>query len=72
MSKQKIQERELIRQLSTQQGFIQRFFQVLPKYDSSALAYEVVESEHKKLFGRRRYSGWESFKGIKNRSLRQN
>ena len=63
-------KRTLTRQLSTPDGFTARYYSLLAHCDSNAAAYEAVENEHKWLFGRRRYSSFDSFRVVKNRKLK--
>ncbi len=47
--------------------FIKVWFARLPYYESYEEAYESIEREFEKKFGRRRYKNWETFKSAKSR-----
>jgi hypothetical protein len=61
---------ELARQLNSVEGFITRYFYNLANSASQLDAYEMTESEHERLFSRRRYTCYDSFRQVKNRKLR--
>ena len=63
-------EMELARQLNSVEGFIERYFYNLAYSATQLEAYETTESEHERLFNRRRYTNYDSFRQIKNRKLR--
>lgn len=62
----------LVIMLSTQKGYIRRYLHHLNDNTTQAQAYEKVESEYREIFKQNRYSSFESFRQIKNRSLKQN
>lgn len=61
---------ELIKQLSTVEGFIERYFYNLRFVQTQKAAYTLTEKEHESLFSRRRYADFESFRQVKTRKLR--
>jgi hypothetical protein len=48
-------------QLSTTEGFVEAFQQNINDCETFFEAYEVTESQHEALFGRRKYSCYHSF-----------
>jgi hypothetical protein len=62
-----------IRAILTTEGFIRYFFQMIR--DNPAItqtdAYEKTEKEYEEITGRRKYSGFDSFRQIKKRYLRK-
>jgi|GEM_PF-6262636 len=58
--------------LLTLDGFIKRYFQHLKTAKTNEEAYLLTASEYKKKFGIDRYSGYESFRKVKNRKLKSN
>ena len=64
------QEINLIRQLSTVEGFIERYFHNLGMCETQLDAYELTEKEHEQMFERRRYTCYDSFRVVKNRKVR--
>jgi len=65
-------DRTLTRQLSTPDGFTARYYNLLQHFRTYAEAYEATELDHVRLFGRRRYSSYNSFRNVKDRKLKQN
>jgi len=53
--------------LITQQGFICQYQIHLKTCRTQTEAYEKTESEHFAVFGKTKYSGYESFRQVKNR-----
>lgn len=47
--------------------FIKEWFARLPYHSTYEDAYESIEYEFKKKYGRRRYKNWETFKSAKSR-----
>lgn len=59
-------------ELMTQDGFIKQFYLFCVEYfGDQHRAYEATERMYEGVFGKRKYSGWCSFKEIKNRKLRE-
>lgn len=56
-----------VRQLSTTAGFVEAFQQNIRDCRTFYEAYEVTESQHEELFGRRKYSCYASFAANRNR-----
>lgn len=56
-----------VRCLSTTEGFCQAFEKNLRVTRTFTEAYEITEASHEQLFGRRRYSCYESFSIVKSR-----
>jgi hypothetical protein len=54
------------------EGFITRYFQNLKKCKTNEEAYQATAEEYRKAFGHDKYSGYESFKKVKNRKLKSN
>lgn len=51
-----------VQKLYTRRGYFNRFYEIRLKYDSNKEAYEALEIEHENIFGRQRYSSYESFR----------
>ena len=63
---------ERIRKMHNSEGF-QNLFDELMKanpYFSKARIYELLEEEHEKLFGERKYSGYASFSVTRSRLIK--
>ncbi len=58
-------------QLLTVKGFDQAFTRLLnnPKLPTQQKAYDVLEEKYIEYFGRRRYSGFDSYRKVRNRRL---
>lgn len=56
--------------LLTTKGFIEAYFKQYRHTDVGSKAYECVEQVHEEYFGFRKYSGWESFRKVKNRFIK--
>jgi hypothetical protein len=54
------------------EGFISRYFYNLKKYKTNEQAYQATAEEYRKAFGHDKYSGYESFRKVKNRKLKSN
>jgi hypothetical protein len=54
-------ENEKMRVLSSQSGFYSEYFTALKTAKSNKAAFDAVNEEYHKLFGRYRYSDWNSF-----------
>jgi hypothetical protein len=59
-------ENEIMRSLSTRQGFYNEFFKELKTAASNKAAFEKVNELYHNLFGQYRYSDWNSFKRMSN------
>lgn len=61
------------KELLSTEGYIRFFYQVVRDSPdiSQADAYEKVEQEYEKHFGKRKYSCFDSFRQIKKRYLRR-
>lgn len=57
-----------VRQLSTTDGFVEAFHQNLPTSKTFLEAYEVTEIAHEELFGKRKYSCYQSFATVRGRN----
>jgi hypothetical protein len=57
----------LIEQLSTTNGFIKRYIEHLDKSATQAEAYDKTEQDFERIFKRRRYACFDSFRQVKNR-----
>jgi len=63
---------ELARRLSTPEGFVEEYQKRLYDYNRNVDAYWSVEEDYFRLFGRNRYSCYQSFHTILRRILRRN
>lgn len=61
----------LIQSISTKQGFLDRYMYHLYEHETQLAAYEATESEHIAIFNRRKYSGYDSFRKVKNRNTKK-
>ena len=59
-------------QLVTTEGFINRYFENLKVSKTNVEAYEKTAEEYRKAFGIDKYSGYDSFRQIKNRKFKRN
>lgn len=59
-------QNEKMRELSSKSGFYAEYFKELKTAKSNKQAFDTVNEEHHKLFGRYRYSDWNSFKKMTN------
>ncbi len=55
----------------TSQGFNERFEYHLRQGISQSKAYEITEEEHIKLIGRPHYSGFDSFRKVRERKTKR-
>lgn len=62
----------MARKLNTAQGFVDEYQRRLYRYDRNVDAYWSVEEDYFQLFGRNRYSCYQSFHTILRRILRRN
>lgn len=53
--------------LLNQEGFIQRYFDFLPIYETCKEAYEAVERQHELAFGKRKYGEYAYFASVLSR-----
>ncbi len=49
--------------------FVQIYYDLIPEFGLTK-SYELLENEHQKMFGTRRYSSYDSFRMIRKRYLR--
>lgn len=56
-----------VRQLSTTEGFIEAFHQNLSVDKTFIESYEITEMAHEGVFGRRKYSCYNSFSTVRGR-----
>lgn len=59
-----------IQVLLTTKGFVEAYFKQYRNTSIGKEAYELVEQVHEDYFGMRKYSGWESFRKVKNRFIK--
>ena len=59
-----------IRGLIVTNNFINAWFIALPNYSTYEAAYESIEVIYVEYFGKRRYSDYNSFRTVKNRSIK--
>jgi len=64
-------ENELLKKLATTKGFITLYYQYLPKFKHSHECFTHLNNLHYKYFGEDKYSSWDSFRQIKNKSFRK-
>lgn len=57
-------------QLFTTEGFIDAFWQMANQYDTQEAAYEALETEYRTIFGRRKYSYFNSFRVVRDRKVK--
>jgi hypothetical protein len=55
-----------MRLLSSKSGFYSEYFTELKTAKSNKQAFDTINEEHHRLFGRYRYSDWNSFKKMTN------
>jgi hypothetical protein len=53
------------------EGFIAQYYSFCSKYDTNLEAYNATEELYEQWFLKRRYSDYESFRVVKNRSLKK-
>ena len=64
-------EKQKALSLLTVKGFITHYFSLMKDPDITQVkAYEMTEKEFKKHFGQKRYSGFDSFRQVRNRYLK--
>lgn len=54
-------------QLSTAKGFVEAYFRNLPNCETYEAAYEETERVYEEYYGKRRYSGFDSFRKVRDR-----
>lgn len=59
-------ENAIMRKLSTTEGFYSEFFEKLKTAASNKLAFDEVNEAYYKLFGKYRYSDFNTFKRVTN------
>ena len=52
-------------------GFVREFWDRSKEYKTLKSAYESVEQEHVELFGKRKYSDYNSFRVCRDRKLKE-
>ena len=52
-------------------GFIREFWQRAKDYKYLKQAYESLEKEHIELFGKRKYSDYNSFRVVRDRKIKE-
>jgi len=57
-------------ELNTTEGFVMHYYNHLANSKNPREAYEKTENDHRLYFQRPRYSGWDSFRTVKNRLLK--
>lgn len=60
-----------LQRLLTTEGFIDSFWSMCIDYKTQEQAYEAVERLYERTFGKRRYSGFDSFRTIRDRFIKQ-
>ncbi|MFA6129329.1 MAG: hypothetical protein WC699_18675 [Bacteroidales bacterium] len=58
--------------LVTVEGFVNRYFKHLKVCKTNTEAYEKTAEEYREAFGHDKYSGYDSFRRVKNRKFKQN
>ena len=51
-------------------GFCKQFYAFCREYSTQELAYDATERMYMRYFGKAKYSSFESFRELKNRTLR--
>ena len=59
-----------VNKLVSRQGFINAFWQELKNHKTQVAAYEALEEKYELHFGQRRYADYNSFRQLKNRTLK--
>jgi hypothetical protein len=62
----------ILQTFGSPRGFINRYMQNLNDSATQIEAYERTEAEYKIIFGRQKYSNYESFRRVKNRMMKSN
>ena len=57
---------ELMRKLATRTGFINHYFELLPKRKTNEAAFDELNTLYNDLFGHDRYNDYNSFKAAMN------
>ncbi|RZJ33733.1 MAG: hypothetical protein EOO51_12640 [Flavobacterium sp.] len=65
-------QNQLMRQLSTRDGFYAKYFEEIPKAKTNEEAFNTLNDLYFELFGEYRYSDFDSFKTVTNRNYKKN
>jgi len=57
--------------LFTSDGFISEYYELMGDYQNQQKAYEALERQFFRIFGRRKYKSFESFRQCRNRKLKK-
>ncbi|OCK44371.1 hypothetical protein BA195_06755 [Tenacibaculum soleae] len=66
----KSQLADLVLQIATSNGFLQYYFKILPKCKTQKDAFELVNLIYYLLFNEYKYTGYNSFRQVKNKYLK--
>ena len=59
-------DKEVIKLINPRE-FVAQWFRMLPDYPTYSAAYEALEDRYEAVFGRRKYSSYDSFRVVKDR-----
>lgn len=65
-------QNELMRKLSTRDGFYSQYFEEIPRSRTNEEAFNKVNDLYRELFGEDRYSDFDSFKKVTRRYFNKN
>lgn len=65
-------EAEIMKRLSTRQGFFDMYYEILPNHDTYESAFHFVNDLYYNLFGEHRYADHKVFKNVTNYYNRKN
>ena len=57
--------------LLTPEGFIKQFYTFCSEYNTQLEAYEAAERKFVSIYGKRKYIDFESFRQVRNRTLKK-
>ena len=63
------EENNMLRKLATKRGFIQLYYSYLKDFNTNTECFDFLNEKHKKEFGKYKFSGYDSFRVIRNREL---
>lgn len=62
---------EQMKQLGTTSGFFNAYFKQLKTASTNDEAFNVINEQYYSLFGRYRYSSYDTFRKVKNRNIKK-
>ena len=66
----KSQLADLVLQIATSNGFLQYYFKILPKCKTQKDAFDLVNLMYFLIFNEYKYAGYNSFRQVKNKYLK--